>query len=253
MKPSETTKAARARPGQGRLAGRLGLSFAVVGLLVAGDIGWRMQLKSRARSEVARIESDLQPLKTQLEALGTQLSTTDLTFFMRPQGLVEPEQVDAGKVAVARRRDLLAQRAQLFRDVLQHERALLALPKGAETGRGETAPPSPTDEQAVLAAMARADANSADAMQAVFDWAQNRLPELRKDRSAQAASQAQVELKALYERVNATDADDVHATNDAQAMLLAQDQRLQAQVRAMVRRAESPLIDQIRQWMSSRG
>jgi hypothetical protein len=254
MKQSKAAPAAIVGTERRSLRRSMTIAFVVVTALIAGDIGWRMHLQSLASAERARIEAEVQPVKAQAATLATQLKLDDLSYFIRPEALTAAEQVDAGKAGLARHRDLLAQRAQLFREILQHEHALLDSP-----GSGAPANPvaggsqsSTMVENATLTALSRSDAASADAIQALFDWAQTRLPQLRQTHTAQTESQAQAELQALYGHIKQTEQDDVHAADDAQAAVVAEDNRLQARVREMMQRAESPVLDQARQWLSSR-
>ena len=223
--------------------------------VAAADIAWRMHLKAQVRTEQARIDAALQPLSAQLQTLSSQLQLNDLSFFLRPEALTATDQLDAGKVGLGRHRELLAQRAQLFGALLQQERTLLDAP-GAGGGPGHPASAtasSRAEEDAKMAALSRADAGKLDAIQALFDWAQTRLPQLRQARATQAATelQARTELQALYDRIRQAEHEDAQAADDAKAALLAEKARLDENLQQMTRHADLPLLGQMQHWLSS--
>lgn len=240
---------ARAQDGRDRRNVRrsVGAALLLMTLFLAGDIAWRKHLQAQANAMRDLIKADLRPLNARAETLSLQLKMEGLSSFLRPEGLADASLVEAGVTGLERHRDLLAQRRQLFREIVQHEHSLLR----ATTTGAVAAPAVPEDqstdahEAVTLTALEQADVASADAIQSLFDWAEKRLVQSRRAGPSQSApaSQLQLELQAIYGRIKQTEEQDNKAVADEQAVLVANEGRLQAGVQEVLRRSKVPLLD----------
>lgn len=182
--------------------------FAAAAVGIVGYMGSRVYQSHEQLLVMQRIEATRQAAAERSAKLNERFKQIDMNRFMRDPVLITPEGVAAGRAELAKYRALLAERDVLAeRELSEYRGTFAALPPGTVRDQmiaGEQATEPRTRE--LYQQLARAQADNADAVAALFDWVDANRPllKLRDGRLVTATPQQESELQTLSRRIAAT-------------------------------------------------
>ena len=187
------------------------IGFGLAALAAAGAytvVGERVEEKHVLRGFVEAVAAVKKTQDVKEAALQARFKQIDVDRFMQASGLASSADIVDGRAELARYRALLVERDALTESgMAQLHRVLDALPAGRfrEQARRGSATAEARDHE-LQAALDRAQVANADAVQAVFDWAdRNHAIVHARGTGLVVDGQAQLdELKALDARVSQT-------------------------------------------------
>ena len=188
-----------------------GIIVLVVAFVVAAFVGiarQRAENEQAARRFLDAASAFAQRQSAQDAALQARFDQIDVDRYMDAPSLASPERVREGRAELARYRALLDERERASAaGVAEAHSLVMSLPEGSlrdQAMRGAAA--TAARNKALRAELSQAQAANADAVQAVFDWADRdrALLHLRDGKLLVASKEALDELDALEAQLRAT-------------------------------------------------